>query len=42
MDFTGRPMEGMVYVDGKAVATEAKLQNWVEAAVVFAGSLPAK
>jgi TfoX/Sxy family transcriptional regulator of competence genes len=42
MDFTGRPMRGMVYVDGQAAATDAKLWEWVEVAVGFAGGLPAK
>ena len=42
MDFTGRPMTGMVYVDGKAVATGAKLRAWLEVALEFVGELPAK
>jgi TfoX/Sxy family transcriptional regulator of competence genes len=42
MDFTGRPMKGMVYVEATAVATDAKLRAWVEVAVGFAGELPAK
>jgi hypothetical protein len=42
MDFTGRPMKGMVYVESTAVATDAKLRDWVEVAVGFAGSLPSK
>jgi len=42
MDFTGRPMKGMVYVDGNTVATDAKLRDWIDVAVGFVGSLPAK
>jgi len=42
MDFTGRPMKGMVYVDAQAAATEGALREWVEIAVGFVGALPAK
>jgi TfoX/Sxy family transcriptional regulator of competence genes len=42
MDFTGRPMKGMVYVESTAVATDAKLREWLEVALGFAGELPAK
>jgi TfoX/Sxy family transcriptional regulator of competence genes len=33
MDFTGRPMRGMVYVAPAAVATDHDLQRWVDRAV---------
>jgi TfoX/Sxy family transcriptional regulator of competence genes len=33
MDFTGRPMRGMVYVASAAVATDADLRRWVDRAV---------
>jgi TfoX/Sxy family transcriptional regulator of competence genes len=33
MDFTGRPMRGMVYVDPAGVASDADLARWVERAV---------
>jgi hypothetical protein len=42
MDFTGRPMTGMVYVEAKAVATDAKMREWLEVALGFVGELPAK
>ena len=42
MGFTGRPMKPMVYVEARAVATDAKLRDWVEVAVGFVRSLPAK
>jgi TfoX/Sxy family transcriptional regulator of competence genes len=42
MDFTGRPMRGMVYVDPAGVATDADLERWVERGVAVAASLPAK
>lgn len=40
MDFTGRPLKGMVYVEEDAVA--ADLDNWVNRGAEFAGSLPPK
>ena len=42
MDFTGRAMKGMVYVDDAGISTEEDLADWVTLAVRFAGSLPAK
>jgi TfoX/Sxy family transcriptional regulator of competence genes len=33
MDFTGRPMRGMVYVAPAAVATDDDLRRWVDRAV---------
>jgi TfoX/Sxy family transcriptional regulator of competence genes len=42
MDFTGRPMKGMVYVGAPGVRDEAAVRQWVERAVAFAGSLPPK
>ena len=41
MDFTGRPMTGMVYVGPEGVRGVA-LRNWVGRAVAFARSLPPK
>ena len=41
MDFTGRPMTGMVYVE-PAGLDGAALRRWVEQAAGFAGSLPPK
>jgi TfoX/Sxy family transcriptional regulator of competence genes len=42
MDFTGKPMKGMVYVEPEGVRTEAELQRWLEQAVEFAQTLPEK
>jgi len=42
MDFTGRPMKGMVYVDGSACANGRTLAKWVNRGAEFAMSLPAK
>jgi TfoX/Sxy family transcriptional regulator of competence genes len=41
MDFTGRPMTGMVYV-GRGGLDDAAVRSWVERAASFARSLPAK
>ena len=42
MDFTGRPMKGMVYIEPEGVRTETELQGWLEQAVQFARTLPEK
>jgi TfoX/Sxy family transcriptional regulator of competence genes len=41
MDFTGRPMSSMVYIEPAGVAGES-LGDWVTAAVVHAAQLPPK
>jgi TfoX/Sxy family transcriptional regulator of competence genes len=42
MDFTGRPMKGMVYVGTAGLGTDADLRGWVERAAAYSGSLPPK
>jgi hypothetical protein len=42
MDFTGRPMRGIVYVDPLGTSTDAALEAWVDRGLEFAGSLPPK
>jgi len=42
MDFTGRPMVGMVYVAPPGFAADAALRKWVRAAAGFTAGLPAK
>ncbi len=42
MDFTGRPMRGMVIVPGARLTTDASLDDWVERAVSYAQSEPPK
>jgi hypothetical protein len=42
MDFTGRPLKGMIYVDPPGIAGAAALGRWLQLAVAFAGSQPAK
>jgi hypothetical protein len=41
MEFTGRPMTGMVFVGAEGL-DDAALAGWVEMGVSFAASLPAK
>jgi uncharacterized protein YdhG (YjbR/CyaY superfamily) len=38
MDFTGRPLAGMVYVDAAGLKTAAALKKWVERGVAFVTS----
>ncbi len=42
MDFTGRPLTGMVYVDPAGYKTDAALAKWVARGVAFVSTLPAK
>jgi TfoX/Sxy family transcriptional regulator of competence genes len=42
MDFTGRPMKGMVYVDSGGTGDDDALAGWVGAGAGFAASLPPK
>lgn len=42
MDFTGRPLTGMVYVDPAGVRTHAALGRWLDRAVAFVSSQPPK
>jgi TfoX/Sxy family transcriptional regulator of competence genes len=42
MDFTGKPLRGMVYVSTKGIGSDADLKTWVEQGVAHARSLPAK
>jgi TfoX/Sxy family transcriptional regulator of competence genes len=42
MDFTGKPMKGMVFVDSAGTAAEEDLAAWVDAGADFASSLPPK
>jgi TfoX/Sxy family transcriptional regulator of competence genes len=42
MDFTGRPMKGLVYVAPEGLEDDDDLRAWVARGVDFAGSLPPK
>lgn len=42
MDFTGRPLKGMVYVDAPGCEGDAQLAAWIERGVDFCRQLPKK
>ncbi len=42
MDFTGRPIRSMVYLDPDGVARETELKKWLDRSVKFTSSLPKK
>jgi TfoX/Sxy family transcriptional regulator of competence genes len=42
MDFTGKPLKGMVYVGPKGIRREQDLRSWVELGLKFAKTLPKK
>jgi TfoX/Sxy family transcriptional regulator of competence genes len=42
MDFTGKPMKSMIYVDAAGVDSHLSLERWVQSAERVARSLPIK
>ena len=42
MDFTGRPMKTMVYVEGPGIRKESDLRSWVQRALRYVRTLPPK
>jgi TfoX/Sxy family transcriptional regulator of competence genes len=42
MDFTGRPMNGYVYVYPEGLSTDRELRAWVKRAATFVRTLPSK
>ena len=42
MDFTGKPMQGYVFIDAPGLKTEAQLRFWLDRCVQFVSTLPAK
>ena len=42
MDFTGRPMTGMLYVAAEGIRTARQLHAWLDKAEAFADTLPRK
>ena len=42
MDFTGKPMRGLVFVDPPGTATDEALEAWLDRCLDFVGSLPPK
>jgi len=42
MDFTGRPLRGMVYVDPPGFAADGDLRGWLDLCLAFTTELPEK
>jgi TfoX/Sxy family transcriptional regulator of competence genes len=42
MDFTGKPLQGLVYVGTQGIATERQLGEWVQRGLAFISTLPAR
>jgi TfoX N-terminal domain len=42
MDFTGKPMQGYVYVEAPGIASEEQLHFWLQRCKEFVSTLPAK
>lgn len=42
MDFTGKPLKSMVYIGPAGTKTDTDLRAWIDRAVKFAKTLPAK
>jgi TfoX/Sxy family transcriptional regulator of competence genes len=42
MDFTGRPMKGLLFVAAEGLERDSDLERWVERGLGYAASLPAK
>ena len=42
MDFTGRALKGMLYIDGDGIRTKRQLNTWIERALNFNRALDPK
>lgn len=42
MDFTGRPLKGMIYVTPAGIESDLQLNHWVSLCLDFVASLPPK
>lgn len=42
MDFTGKPMKGLVYIEPDGFSENEDLKGWIDGALLFVNSLPAK
>src|SRR5579863_1711488 len=42
MDFTGRPMKSMIYIDAAGVDSDHSLERWVRSAELLARAMPDK
>jgi hypothetical protein len=40
MDFTGKPMQGYVFIDAAGVRTEAQIRFWLARCLQFVSTLP--
>ena len=40
MDFTGRPLKGMLYVAPSGISSESSLSGWIEQCTSFVATLP--
>lgn len=42
MDFTGKPLKSMVYVEPTGIDSDDSLRTWIELALAYVAALPAK
>ena len=42
MDFTGRPMVGMIYIEAEGLKTAKQLSSWLDLVLKFIATLPPK
>jgi TfoX/Sxy family transcriptional regulator of competence genes len=42
MDFTGKPMKGIIYVEPGGLTSDKDLKEWIEVCLDFISTLPAK
>lgn len=42
MDFTGKPLKGLVYVEPEGIESDQNLAEWVKRSLDFVTTLPAK
>jgi hypothetical protein len=42
MDFTGKPMKGMIYVEPKVLESDKDLKQWLDICLSYISNLPVK
>ena len=42
MDFTGKPLKGMVYVESEGLTSERQLGQWVQRGLAYISTLPTR
>lgn len=42
MDFTGKPMRGLVYIEPDGFGEDKEIRYWIDRALIFVTSLPEK